>query len=287
MRTFIIAAMLLTAPALTHAEDDAGPKATEVNPKTVVLGNQPITDGMRAETHQRLAWYRSSASSVQGDVDASDNRVVIEAHRTVRVEEMAGDRPTKAKLSFGDVKIDVAGSYKEEDFRSVLDGHTYLVDLSGDDIVVTHKNGKAISVEEARALLVEEAAIIRPSSFAWLRGAAVSPGDSLVLNPATDDLFQQLLETGQAVTGQLTYRGTTMRDGHELAEFDLGLVGVREGEHGGGEMAVRGRIWVTVKTGWIHAIDMKGALQGDMHSSDASADIKVMYENSATFAYRF
>ena len=287
MRTFIIAAMLLTAPSITFADDDAGPKATDVNPKTVVLGNQAITEGMKAETHQRLAWYRSSASSVRGDINTSDNRVVIEAHRTVHVEEMMGDRPTKAKLHFGDVTVDVAGSYEEEDFKSPLHGNSYMVDLSGDDIKVTHKNGKAISDEEARALLIEESAIIRPSSFAWLRGAAVSPGDSLVLNPDTDDLFQQLMETGAAVTGKLTYRGTMMRDGRELAEFDVGVVGARHSDHGGGEMVVNGKIWVTVATGWIDAIDMKGHLRGGRHSSDASADVKVWYENSATFAYRF
>ena len=280
-------AMSACSPEPAPPEDEVVEPLPEVerkeglDPVPVTLGHRPVVEGTTSASTAETLIYLPHPDH-PNDPEAATDLVRVRSERRAKVMEMTDGAVTLIHVEFGDVTVDTKGEYEQENYRSILSGGSYHVVPDTTPLQITRPGGGELEVKEKDELEAIETRLLNVSHFLWLRGQELQPGDQVSLNADMEELFQSLMNTGQAVTGKLTYQGLTDLRGQRVAQVAIGLASMQLSDIGTGQMGMEGQLWVDTETGWVEEVILKGAMAG---TPEEGGDVRVRYENRADFTH--
>lgn len=145
-----------------------------------------------------------------------------------------------------------------EEYRSVVEGKTYLVEKNAGKLVVTSAEGQEVSSQEKQDVAQMSEEVLEKNPF-----AEAFAGRTFAMNSQTEipqALAQKLLKSEEEEGSPrvqkfvLTLRETKVVDEVKCALFDASIFYLLPMQTKAEEM--KGKMLVGIDTGWVHSVDM-------------------------------
>lgn len=226
---------------------------------SVTFGDQRLSKGSKAKQVQEGTWYSTRESSATPDEEVRTFDLQRYAARKIVVDAVNEQgRATALSVKYGLVVNSAQNPNGVQRAESPLSYQKFKFEMGDGLLGVTHKNGKEITALEAEKLMDDQGFAINPTSFAWVRGQTVSPGDALNLTTASEGFFESFLEDGDVVDLLITYVGEEVRDKKPCGRFDIMVKMTAASPYGAATLKLKGKMWAQIESGWVQELDLFG-----------------------------
>ena len=211
-------------------------------------------------------------------IQAADRRIQQTQRRTVTVLETDEKRVLSALLHFHESERSISdGVQPAPSSKQAVAGKTYLVQLKGEELMITYQAGGIPSPEELAVVQQVMETLGRPNPLGlFFHQRTVKRGERLrIPNHLANDLLGFNDAVGDVTGFELTLRDVRLRDGHRCAVLDT-RIDAASPLGSNLTMRMQGQLWLELDTCRALAAEFTGpvALSDLQNSPDGPLTVR-------------
>jgi hypothetical protein len=235
--------------------------------ETVQFTNRPPQAGQHGSRDMQFVLDLDVSLHQAGQTISSEHQSLSrEQERQVRIVQVDHGLVTKAEVTYSQARQTVGRGKQEGAPQSQpIEGKTYVVERSGEELIVTDPAGKPVLDPERALVAASMEALGKPNPLGvFLNGKNITVGQKLELpNEMAADLLGMKNPGGEPQKVELILRGVHADQDRRLADFDMALSLKIDG---GSTMQITGTLQLEPETCQIASATFAGPVS--MHSEE-------------------